>query len=452
MSSFKKKNIKFEKYQQLEKRSEHYNVIADEHNKIVTTFKMRQNSLPDLKQKVRMIDEEIEKLNNDDEVEGIVESLTEQKILLEESMKHVKDGNINQVKITKKKKKAVFDENITEEEKIMRRLTENYNKISNKLEILSSTTSRKSYIRSLNEEKNDLLSQIYDIENKVDELDYYDQAIDLLEEYNKKPSNNDKQVIDVDYKTFFLEKPLPIETNNKKHIIDKYLQTINKQKKFKKVNIGKICTSCNIVKLFNPSESTFICPQCAETELVIMDPEKPSYKDPINEPKQNTYRRINHCSELLNQSQGKELTEIEEELLKEIVDELKVLGITDLSKVTPSNIKQVLKNIGKSIKSEHAVYIANKLNKIPLNTLPHDTVNIVKTMFTAAEETWKIFKPPGRKNFMNCNYIFHKIFELLGDEEQAEKWPLLKYDKLAEHDEMWEKICNHLKWEFIPSI
>ena len=32
-------------------------------------------------------------------------------------------------------------------------------------------------------------------------------------------------------------------------------------------------------------------------------------------------------------------------------------------------------------------------------------------------------------------------------------FPLLKSrDKLKEQDRLWEKICNHLQWQFIPSI
>ena len=70
-------------------------------------------------------------------------------------------------------------------------------------------------------------------------------------------------------------------------------------------------------------------------------------------------------------------------------------------------------------------------------------------MFVTVEDAWYIFKDPNRKNFMNTNFVFHKIFELLGEDEEAEKYPYLADDKLDEHDELWEKICNYLEWEFI---
>eukprot|EP01039_Chlorochromonas_danica_P018968 gene18968-22911_t len=85
-----------------------------------------------------------------------------------------------------------------------------------------------------------------------------------------------------------------------------------------------------------------------------MDFDKPLYNSSSTESKINSYRRINHCSEVLDQFQGKETTDIDQVLLNQIIEELKVFGILDLTTVTKQNVKAALKSLGKSSKSEHA--------------------------------------------------------------------------------------------------
>ena len=60
---------------------------------------------------------------------------------------------------------------------------------------------------------------------------------------------------------------------------------------------------------------------------------------------------------------------------------------------------------------------------------------------------------PDRVNFLNYNYTFHKMLQLLGRDEFLDYFDLLKSrDKLYEHDLIWKGICTDLKWEFIASI
>ena len=73
-------------------------------------------------------------------------------------------------------------------------------------------------------------------------------------------------------------------------------------------------------------------------------------------------------------------------------------------------------------------------------------------MFKEIQEPFRMFKPPSRKNFLNYNYVFHKFFELLGMDHFLAHFPLLKSPiKLRDQEEIYEKICKYLKWEFIPS-
>jgi hypothetical protein len=47
----------------------------------------------------------------------------------------------------------------------------------------------------------------------------------------------------------------------------------------------------------------------------------------------------------------------------------------------------------------------------------------------------------------------HKFFELLELDDYLVYFPLLKNrEKLQEVDSTWKQICDHLNWEFIPSV
>ena len=61
--------------------------------------------------------------------------------------------------------------------------------------------------------------------------------------------------------------------------------------------------------------------------------------------------------------------------------------------------------------------------------------------------------PKDRKNFLSYSYVLHKFVELLGLDEFLPSFPLLKSVKnLKEQEQVWQKICKCLKWEFISSI
>ena len=74
-------------------------------------------------------------------------------------------------------------------------------------------------------------------------------------------------------------------------------------------------------------------------------------------------------------------------------------------------------------------------------------------MFSKIQEPWEKFKPTGRKNFLSYSYVLHKFCQLLELDHLLTSFPLLKSIKnLKEQEQVWEKICKSLKWEFISSI
>ena len=458
---FRNKTIKFERKVLSDKKSINYDVIGIKHKSVMESFKQKQLTLPLLYKQVETIEEEIQLFETEDGISFMKNNLNDtfDQLTYEKSQYDILDGSILTLtnnKTVKKAKKAskknMVVENGNEDQIEVDLLNVKLHEIEMKLKMLERVFTRKSYTRELLKKRDRIKEEIVDIEENNEELEYFSMNIEILDKFYTAPKTDKNENIEISVLDFF-DRPQTINNSEieRQELIESYLQTMNGQRRHKKVNLGRICSKCKVPKILNNQEGTFTCTICSEVEFVLMDPDKPSY-NAGTEQKNNTYRRINHCTEILNQSQGKESTEIDDDLIRDILEELNIRNILDLSTITKDDIKSVLKSIGMSSKSEHATHIANKLNGIPVRTIPYHLIEIVKVMWKMIEEAWVKIKDPDRKNFMNSSFLFHKIFELLEEFEEAEKWPYLANDKLRKYDVDWEKICEFWAWDFIRSV
>ena len=144
---------------------------------------------------------------------------------------------------------------------------------------------------------------------------------------------------------------------------------------------------------------------------------------------------------------------INADIYNNIVEELKKSRIFDPKKINRKKLQKILFKLGYSNLYEHIPYIINKISNIPPPKITQDTEEKFYKMFKSIQEPWELYKPKGRKNIISYSYIIYKFCELLGLNDFLLCFPLLKSrDKLKEQDYLWKKICDHLGWEFIPSI
>ena len=67
--------------------------------------------------------------------------------------------------------------------------------------------------------------------------------------------------------------------------------------------------------------------------------------------------------------------------------------------------------------------------------------------FTELQGPFKHYKASGRKNFLNYNYVFCRLFQKLGCTQFCMFFPLIKSrQKLRALDEMWEGMVASLGW------
>lgn len=165
------------------------------------------------------------------------------------------------------------------------------------------------------------------------------------------------------------------------------------------------------------------------------------------------YKRINHFQEWISQIQGKETTDIPEEIYDKILLEIKKQRIANMAELTPKKVKEILKRLNLNKYYEHTPHIINRLNGIPVPHFEPELEEKLRNMFRMIQGSFLKHMPPGRKNFLSYSFVIHKFLQLLGKDEYLYLFPLLKSrDKLLVQDQIFKKVCDDLGWQFIKSL
>ncbi len=252
--------------------------------------------------------------------------------------------------------------------------------------------------------------------------------------------------------TDFVEKECKI---NKKELLDEYLRSVDKNyaPKMKIDTSFYKCPCCDVEMILYSSDGVQICQKCGLEQNVIIESEKPSFKDPPIEAVFFSYKPINHFNEILAQFQAKESTEIPEDVYNTILQEIKKERITNLATLTTDKIKKYLKKNGLTKYTDHIAYILYKINGVPPPQLSKDLEEKLRLMFKEIQGPFMEVCPNDRKNLLNYSYVLHKFFELLELDDFKKYFPLLKdREKLYKTEMVWKKICEKLGWKFIKSI
>jgi hypothetical protein len=287
--------------------------------------------------------------------------------------------------------------------------------------------------------------------------DYYMKNADLLLDYYKKQEPTGLPSTPRDAATFlkFFASGAAGDTGpTRKQMFEEYVQRM-------KLSAGpemtqqmtEHCLSCNVAREEIPSEGILVCPKCGSEEYALVVSDFPSFRDPPKERNNYAYKKINHLNEILNQFQAKESTVIPEEVMNEVILELKKRRITNVADLSEEDIRQILKKLGRSKYYEHRTHILSRLNGNPPPTITPEIEEKIRAMFQEIQAPFLLYCPDDRTNFLSYSYILYKFFELLELDEYKIYFPLLKSrDRLIAHDTIWKKICDYLQWEFISSV
>jgi hypothetical protein len=246
------------------------------------------------------------------------------------------------------------------------------------------------------------------------------------------------------------------EVQQRGSLLDHFMECTNRGH-VKKHLVGDpnlVCHHCNSEdRTMMSNDGYVLCNACHMIEYVVVDHEKPSYKDPPKEISYYAYKRLNHFNEWLNQVQGKETTDIPDEVFDRILLEIKKQKVENIANLTHAGVRKILKRIRIGKYYEHSVYILTRLNGITIPHLPPELEETFRNMFKQIQVPFSKHSPMSRKNFLSYSFVLHKMSQLLGHDQYLGNFPLLKSrEKLQQQDQIWCKICKDLNWEFIKSL
>jgi hypothetical protein len=332
---------------------------------------------------------------------------------------------------------------ISEKKQLLLKLSKDYLTFDEKLEIEDKISLIKKNIKDIKIKKKN-----YYLDNSKYIFDYFE---------------NKKQIAVGNNKTTKLDSFFNIKNNSDKETdknnfiknnVQKFLNNIDEtffdmNNYITQKDICQYCHKGEVIPVEH--EGILVCKNCGKNTKYLVENEKPSYKEPPKEVCFYAYKRINHFREILAQFQAKETTQIDEDVLEDIKQQIKKERIT-LKQITNKKMKEILKKLGYNKYYEHIPFIKDKLGIKPPIMAP-ELEETLCNLFIDIQGPYAKFCPDDRVNFLNYYYTIYKLCELLGQNEFLPYFALLKdREKMMEQDEIWKKICEELDWEFIPTI
>ena len=299
--------------------------------------------------------------------------------------------------------------------------------------------------------------------NNIDEIEYYENTSSILFNYYEmleKQSliSSNKYRTKSILESFNLSTPTEKNDVNKiiekSDLVDQYLSITNKYH-IKKLNHenSEICCKCNIPLICLQQDAIMICNNCGYQELLLVEQNRPILKQNTKDTSHFSYKRINHFREWCNQVQGKESTDIPNDIFEKILNEIKKEKIMDTKKITYTKMREILKRLRINKYYEHINYIINRINGIPTPQFSPELEEKLCSMFRDIQGPFLKHCPKDRKNFLSYSYVLYKFFQILGLNEYLKFFPLLKSrEKLYVQDQIWKKICEELNYKVIPSL
>jgi predicted RNA-binding Zn-ribbon protein involved in translation (DUF1610 family) len=293
---------------------------------------------------------------------------------------------------------------------------------------------------------------------KYEEVDYYNDTshilfnyYDMIEKESKNIFTNQKTILDA-----LNNKNETVNNLNtdKSQLVDEYLSLTDKKhiKKTSKENL-EICKECNTKLTCLQHEAILVCENCGYQETLLVEQNRPILKQNTKDTSHFSYKRINHFREWCNQVQGKESTDIPDDIFEKILGEIKKEKIEDTKKITYTKMREILKRLRINKYYEHINYILNRINGLPTPQFSAELEEKLCIMFRDIQAPFLKHCPKDRKNFLSYSYVLYKFFQILGLNEYLKYFPLLKSrEKLYLQDQIWKKICEELNYPIIPSL
>jgi len=159
----------------------------------------------------------------------------------------------------------------------------------------------------------------------------------------------------------------------------------------------------------------------------------------------SNYKRIHHWHERVSQLLLME-SEIPHEQMLEIGRRLLSGQYAVINKDT---IRAVLRSLKMQPYIEKYLQVIYRVAGVAPPVPGPQLCQQLDQLFLELQQPFNLAKQDKRKNFLNYNYVFCRLFQKLNCTQFCMFFPLIKSkQKLRALDETWEKMCKVLNWEF----
>ena len=161
----------------------------------------------------------------------------------------------------------------------------------------------------------------------------------------------------------------------------------------------------------------------------------------------SNYKRIHHWHERISQLMLME-SQIPTEHMLSIGERLLDGSHATMSKDT---VRTVLRSLGLQVYIEKWLQIIERCTGI-LPPCPGPVVlERMDALFTELQRPFRAHKLASRRNFLNYNYVFCRLFQLMGCTKFCMFFPLIRSKaKLNALDDMWRPMASSLGWKVPP--
>jgi hypothetical protein len=328
----------------------------------------------------------------------------------------------------------------------------NIEKYKTELNLLQKTRIVNNFNRDLEDKIANLEKKINNISSDKDLSDYLFKSLDFIKEIDVDEytpgSNNNGEI----FKYISLD-----SQNNKEEMYKMYMTKCFPDESNRRVEIKKneyICTDCESNLIHDKSCGVLICYACGLTQKFnISDLPEWNHSETHEYTKAYSYKRTNHFKEWITQIQGREGTNLPNDVIESLIIEIKKQRLTDKTLITFCKIKEFLKKLKLNKYYEHIPNIIHKITGNKQLIISHELEIKLIEMFNKIQEPFEKHCPKNRKNFLSYSYTLYKFFQLLDKNEYLIYFPLLKSrEKLFEQENIWKDICKELDWKFIKCI
>lgn len=200
------------------------------------------------------------------------------------------------------------------------------------------------------------------------------------------------------------------------------------------------CTSCNSARLVTSyAQGDYVCYDCALVQEVGI-----FQNAPLSHRPSSNYKRIHHWHERISQMQLNE-SAIPAHEFCQIAAAIRDAGYTKLNKPV---IRQVLRTLKLQKYIEKWLQIIWAMTGLRPPLLTAKQIARLDVLFVAMQVPFTYFKPELRKNFLNYNYVFNRLLQMLNLHDMCKYFPLIKSkSKLAMLDTVWCEICDYHGWK-----